>query len=139
MTGFFAAAGLEPKILSRRFKVFAAGLLLGGILIALAAAFVVVAAYLALAGLMAPWQAALIVAGGALVVGAILLVVAMKTLSNAVDQAQTAVRTNALVRATPVALRLVARNARLAAGIAAVAAALIALLRALSEKPKAES
>jgi hypothetical protein len=139
MSGIFAALGVETAVLSRRFRLFALAALIGATLVALTVAFLAFAAYLALLSQIAPWQAALAVAGGALVVGAILLVVAVKALARATDQVESAVKTNALVRAAPIAARLAVGNPRLVMGLAAAAAALFALLRALSAKPKPEA
>jgi hypothetical protein len=139
MSGIFAALGVETAVLSRCFRLFALAALIGATLVVLAVAFLAFAAYLALLSQIAPWQAALAVAGGALAVGAILLVVAVKALARATDQVESAVKTNALVRAAPIAARLAAGNPRLVMGLAAAAAALVALLRALSAKPKPEA
>jgi hypothetical protein len=138
MSGIFAAMGVETAVLSRRFRLFALAALVGAALVALTVAFLAFAAYLALLSQIAPWQAALAVAGGALVVGAILLIVAVKALTRATEQIEAAVKTNMLVRAAPLAARLATGNPRLLMGLAAAAAALVALLRALSAKPKAE-
>lgn len=138
MSGIFAAMGVETAVLSRRFRLFALAALVGAALVVLTVAFLAFAAYLALLSQLAPWQAALAVAGGAFFVGAVLLVVAAKTLARATDQVETAVKTNALVRAAPFAARLAVGNPRLVMGLAAAAAALVALLRALSAKPKAD-
>jgi hypothetical protein len=130
---------VETAVLSRRFRLFALGALIGAALVVLATAFLAFAAYLALLSQLAPWQAALAVAGGALVGGAVLLVVAVKALARATDQVEAAVKTNALVRAAPFAARLAIGNPRLVMGLAAAAAAVVALLRALSAKPKPEA
>jgi hypothetical protein len=138
MSGIFAAMGVETAVLSRRFRLFALAALVGAALVALTVAFLAFAAYLALLSQIAPWQAALAVAGGALVVGAILLIVAVKALTRAREQIEAAVKTNTLVRAAPFAARLATGNPRLVMGLAAAAAALVALLRALSAKPKTD-
>ncbi|HUO53989.1 MAG TPA: hypothetical protein VMU18_04580 [Rhodoblastus sp.] len=139
MSGFFAASGLETAVLSRRFRLFAVGALVGATLVVLAVAFLAFAAYLALLPLVAPWQAALIVGGGALVFGGILLLVAVNAFGRAADQVQvavkTAVKTNVLVRAAPLAAGLATRNPRLIATLAALAGALIALIRAFGARP----
>jgi hypothetical protein len=131
--------GVETAVLSRHFRLFALSALIGAALVVLTVAFMALAAYLALLSQLAPWQAALAVAGGALVIGAILLVVAVKALTRATDQVGAAVKTNALVRTAPFAARLAVGNPRLVMGLAAAAAALVALLRALSAKPKPEA
>lgn len=139
MSGILAALGVETAVFSRRFRLFALAALIGATLVVLTVAFLAFAAYLALLRQIAPWQAALAVAGGALAVGAILLVVAVKALARATDQVESPVKTNALVRAAPIAARLAVGNPRLVMGLAAAAAALVALLRALSAKPKPEA
>lgn len=139
MSGFFAAIGLETAILSRRFRLFAFAALIGAALVVLATGFLAFAAYLALLDHLAPWLAALAVAGGALVVGAILLVVAVKAFGRAADQVQAAVSSNTLVRAAPFAARFAVRNPRLVAGLAAAVAAVIGLLRAFGDKQKPQA
>lgn len=136
MSGVFSALGVETTLLSRRFRLFAVGALVGTVLVLLAVGFMAFAAYLALLAALAPWQAALIVGAGALVFGGLLLLVAIKALNRAADQIQDAVKTNALVRAAPIAARLVISSPRLIAAAAAVVAAVVALLRALNERQK---
>jgi hypothetical protein len=136
VSGVFSALGLETALLSRRFRLFALAALIGGVLVALATAFLSFAAYLSLLDYLPPWLAALAVAGGALALGVILLAVAIKALGRAADQVQVAVKSNALVRAAPLAAQLATRNPRLIAGLAAVAAAGFALIRALGDEPK---
>ncbi len=136
MSGVFSALGLETAALSRRFRLFALGALVGTVLVLLAVGFMAFAAYLALLAALAPWQAALSVGVGTLALGAILLVVAVTALNRAADQVQVAVKTNALVRAAPIAARIVIRSPRLIAAAAALVAAIIALMRALGERPK---
>jgi len=134
LSGFFAALGLETAVLSRHFRLFALAALVGAALVIMATGFLAFAAYLALLDHLAPWLAALAVAGAALVVGAILLVVAVKAFGRASDQVQVAVQSNTLVRAAPFVAQFTVRNPRLVAGVAAAAAAVIALLRALGDK-----
>ncbi|MCI4678741.1 hypothetical protein K9U39_07435 [Rhodoblastus acidophilus] len=137
MSSFFP---LETALLSRRFRLFAIAALIGAIFLIFAVAFFAFAAYLALLANLPPWQAALCVGGGALVLGAILLVVAVQALGRATTQvrvAVNAVKGNALVRAAPLAVGLAARNPRLVAAIAAALTAIFALMRAgKSERPK---
>ncbi len=134
MSGVFSVLGLETAVLSRRFRLFAVGALAGAVLLLLSLSFFAFAAYLALLARLAPWLAALSVGGGALVFGAILLVVAAKALNRAAGQVEVAVKTNVLVRAAPVAARLAIRSPRLVAAAAALFAALVALMRALGPR-----
>ncbi len=121
--------------LSRRIALIVAALGVGAALLALALVFLAFAGYLALLERLAPWQASLAVAGGALVIAALLFALAFRSAGRTVDQVQLAVKSNALAVAAPVALRLLARNARLAASVAALAGAVLALLRML-KKPE---
>jgi hypothetical protein len=136
MSSVFSALGVETALVSRRFRLFAVGALIGAVLLLLAAGFLAFAAYLALLAALSPWQAALVVGVCALAFGGLLLVVAMKSLSRAAEQVQEAVKSNVLVRAAPVAARLAIRSPRLIVGVAALAAAVLALMRALGERPK---
>lgn len=136
MSGILSALGVETAVLSRRFRLFTLGALIGAALVVLATGFLAFAAYLALLVQLAPWQAALAVAGGAIVIGAILLAIAAKAFAQATEQFQIAVKNNTLVLAAPFAARLAVRNPRLVAGLAAAAAAVIALLRAMNQKPR---
>ncbi len=136
MSGVLSSLGLETAVLSRRFRLFIIGALAGAVLVLLALGFFVFSAYLALLARLTPWQAALCVGGGALVLGAILLFVAAKALNRAANQVGVAVKTNALVRAAPIAARIAIRSPRLIAAAAALLAAVIALMRALGERSK---
>ncbi len=136
MSNLFAAVGLEGAVLSRRVRLFALGAVVGAALVVLAVAFAAFAAYLALLAWLAPWQAALCVGGAALLLGAILLFVAARSLGRAVDQVQVAVKTNALVRAAPIAARLAVRSPRLIAALAAALAAVVALICTFGERPR---
>jgi hypothetical protein len=135
MSGLLSALGLETALLSRRLRLFALGALAGAVFLSLALGFFVFSAYLALLARLPPWQAALCVGGGALVLGALLLLVAAKALNRAAEQVEVAVKTNVLVRAAPVVARLALRSPRLIAAAAALFAALIALMRALGPRP----
>ena len=135
MSGVFSALGLETAVLSRRFRLFALGALAGAVLVLLALGFFAFSAYLALLAHLEPWQAAFCVGGGALVLGAILLLVATTALNRAANQVQAAVKTNVVVRAAPVVARLVIQSPRLIAGVAALLAAVVALMRSLSARP----
>jgi hypothetical protein len=123
------ALGLESGVLSRRVMWILAGLVLGGLFVALTAAFLAFAAYLALLDHLAPWQAALSVACGALGVAVVALAVAMRSAGQTAHQVNVAVKSSALALIAPAAARLAIRNARLTASLAGLAAAVIALWR----------
>jgi hypothetical protein len=137
MTGFFEAAGMKKGVFSGRVRLFAIGAVAGAAMIVLAILFLGFSAYLALARILEPWLASLLVALGALILGAILLAIAFSAFSRAANQVQSAVKTNALTNAAPFAAGLALRNPRLLAAAAAALGALIAVLRAFKPKQKA--
>jgi hypothetical protein len=131
MSALLAFFGIEGEVLSRRMRLFALGALIGGALIALAAAFLAFAAYLALADVMKPWQAALTTGALCLLFGAILVVAALESLNHATNQVQGAMRANVLVRAAPLVAQVATRSPRVIAAIAGAVAAIAGLLGVL--------
>jgi hypothetical protein len=87
---------------------------------------------------MKPWQAALTTGALSLVLGGILVAGALEALSRAADQVQVSVKSNALVRAAPLAARFAARSPKTVAGAAAVVTAVVALLRVLGGRAPAD-
>jgi hypothetical protein len=139
MSGLLAGSGLEGGVLTRRMQWILAGLAIGLLLLALTLGFLTFAAYLALLERLAPWQAALAVAGGALLIAAILLLSAARSLRKTAIRVQTAVKTNAVAAVAPTALRFASRNAGLSVKLAALAGALFALWRAVRPTTKPAS
>ena len=120
--------------LSSRVRFIVVALAAGAALIGLVLVFLALAGYLALLHLLPPWEAALAVAGGSLVIAGILLALAFRTIGRASEQVQLAVKSNAVAVAAPMALRLLARNARLAASVAALAGTALTLLRVVRRR-----
>lgn len=141
MSGFLAGSGIETGAAAQGFGRAGAALMLGALLFGVAVVFLALAAFLGLSESFEPWLAALIVAGVALPLAALLLFYAARkleaTTSQVQQQVQQAVRTSAVATFAPVAIRLLARNAGLAAAIAALGGVVLALLRRRRTPPAA--
>jgi hypothetical protein len=133
-----STTGLEGRVLSRRIAVIIAGTVCGGLFVALTAVFLTFSAYLALLDHLAPWQAALAIAGASLFIALIALFIAFNLAGKTAEQVKQGARSSAVGLMAPVLFRLVARNAKLAAGLAALVGALFALLRVTGRSPKSE-
>ena len=132
-------SGLEGGAVSRRLKFIVAGLAVGGLLIVITLAFFAFAGYLALLARLEPWQAALSVGGVALVIAALCIGLAARSLGKTANQVETAVKASALMTIAPAALRLASRNARLTASLAGLVGVLIVLRRALKPTPNRDA
>jgi hypothetical protein len=130
MSGFGSGSSLEAGAVSRRLKFIVAGLAVGALLIVITLVFFAFAGYLALLPRLEPWQAALSVGGVALVIAALCLGLAARSLGKTASQVETAVKASALMTIAPTALRLASRNARLTASLAGLVGVLIVLRRA---------
>jgi hypothetical protein len=139
MSGPLTALGMPEGVIGRRVRIVLAGLLLGGVALALTLAFLALSAYLALLEWLPPWQAALGVGGGAFFVAIVALVIAFGLLGRTSRQLSVAVRSSALALIAPAAARIALNNARLTVGIAGLATALIALRRVFVHWTKTEA
>jgi hypothetical protein len=126
-----SVSGLEGGAVSRRLKLIVAGLAAGGMLIVIALVFFAFSGYLALLARLEPWQAALSVGGVALIVAALFIGLAARSLGKTANQVETAVKASALMTVAPAALRIASHNVRLTASIAGLIGILIVLRRAL--------
>ena len=134
-----SGSGLEGGAVSRRLKYIVAGLAAGAMLIVITLVFFAFAGYLALLTRLEPWQAALSVGAVALLIAALCIGLAARSLGKTANQVETAVKASALMTMAPTALRLASHNVRLTASIAGLIGVLIVLRRALRPTPKRDA
>jgi cobalamin biosynthesis protein CobD/CbiB len=139
MSGIGSGSGLQVGAVSRRLKFIAAGLAVGALLIVITLVFFAFAGYLALLPRLEPWEAALSVGGVALVIAALCLGLAARSLGKTASQVETAVKASALMTMAPTALRLASRNVRLTASLAGLVGVLIVLRRAFRSTPNRDA
>jgi hypothetical protein len=132
-------SGLEGGAVSRRLKFIVAGLAAGAMLVVITLVFFAFAGYLALLTRLEPWQAALSVGAVALLIAALCIGLAARSLGKTANQVETAVKASALMTMAPTALRLASHNVRLTASIAGLIGVLIVLRRALKPAPNRDA